>query len=177
MRPVLTFSILAIAAFAVQLSPAQVTALEPGGKAKQPSRDTVSLGELHDQIVSALEGGEAKEAGTLLRRALKIIRQTKTKLSANDRAEWYLLEARVESARGRHANAALAAMKLVILMPDHARAPEGLIWAARGYEEMGRLNVAIDLYEECLGTKKLNAVLKVNARESLRRLRERAAAR
>lgn len=166
-----------IAALVALLSLAQVTAMEPGGKAKQPSRDAVSLGELHDQIESALEGGDAKEAGTLLRRALKIIRLTKAKLSADDRAEWYLLEARVESARGRHADATLAAMKLVILMPDHARVPEALLWAARGYEEMGRLNKAIELYEECLGRKKLNPVLKVNARESVRRLRERAAAR
>lgn len=149
----------------------------PDGKGRQPKRDAVSLGELHDQIVSALEGGDTKEAGSLLRLALKTIRITKAKLSADDRAEWYLLEARVESARGRHANATLAAMKLVILMPDHARVPEGLLWAARGYEEMGRLNMAIDLYEECLGRKKLNPVLKVNARESVRRLRERASGR
>lgn len=175
MRPILTYSILSIAAIAVQLNPGRAMALEKGETARSPKGDAVSLGELHDQIVSALEGGEAKEAGSLLRLAQKTIRITKAKLSANDRAEWYLLEARVESARGRHANATLAAMKLVILMPDHARVPEGLLWAARGYEEMDRLNKAIDLYEECLGRKKLNAVLRVNAKESLRRLRERAA--
>lgn len=158
--------------FARSASAVLHSSAEPGEKKSRTDRSVSrSLGDLHDKIVSALDADQADEAGKLLKLALKTIRRSKSRLANDDRAEWYLLETRVEFARKRHPRGMLAAMKVVILLPDHPRVPEALIWVARGYEDLGRPSKAVDLYEECLSKKNLDSITKMNARTSLDRLR------
>jgi len=135
-----------------------------------------SLGNLHEQIVIALTSEDTVAARKLLRTALKQMRRSNLRLSDDDRAEWYMLETRVEFAANRFSSGALAAMKLVILLPEHKRVAEALMWAGRAYEELDRPSKAIGLYEECLTKKHIDPVTKINARESIDRLRRKTAA-
>ena len=157
--------------FARSASAVVLSSAESGEKNSRADRRlSRSLGDLHDKIVYALDADDTEEAAKLLKLALKTIRRSKT-LADDDRAEWYLIETRVEFARKRLPRGMLAAMRLVILLPDHPRVPEALVWVARGYEDLDRPTKAIELYEECLSKKNLDSITKMNARTSLERLR------
>jgi tetratricopeptide (TPR) repeat protein len=71
-----------------------------------------------------------------------------------ERAAWLCLEAELEFGRGRFIPAALAGMRLSILHPNNRQAGAGYYWAGRAYEELGRPAKSIELYEECLASRR-----------------------
>lgn len=109
---------------------------------------------------------EALEAG-MLDRATKLLRRSAGVKKRAERQAWLLFAAELEHAKGEHAKAALAAMRLVILHPKCDHVGAALFWAGRSYEGLHRPHKAIELYDRCLTRKDTGSSIRKGAKARL----------
>jgi hypothetical protein len=142
------------------------TSLALAQPATDPATDPPAEKSLRARAMDAIKArrfGEAEE----------LIYQGRKTRSSKKRDDWTIIEAHLERERGNHARSALIAMRLVILRPDSDEVGTALYWTARNYEDLGRPNKSIQLYEEAAAHKSASAGLTEAARRRIARLRER----
>ncbi|MCB9854584.1 MAG: hypothetical protein H6818_02770 [Phycisphaerales bacterium] len=129
------------------------------------SQDNAQNTSLRDRAVQAIKDHKFADAE-------KLIHEGRKTRSSRRKDQWKLIEARLELERENFARAGLLAMEVVILRERSEEHAAALYWAGRAYEELGRPNKAIQLYEECRSHKTApDGLIKVVSRR-IEQLRE-----
>jgi hypothetical protein len=143
----------------------------PGARSRQSKAEATRI--TVRRAVSAKESAqmrrrarEAIKAGEL-DQATKFLRRSAGVKKRSERRAWLLLAAELGHAKGEHAEAALAAMRLVILHPKCDRVGAALFWAGRSYEGLRRPHKAIELYDQCLSRKDTGSSVRKRAKARL----------
>jgi hypothetical protein len=103
--------------------------------------------------------------------ATRLIQTGTASAKSGERHAWTLLQAELDCALGHHAEAGLAAMRIVIQHPQSPEVGNALYWAARAYEGIGRSSKALSLLQECLSDRRTDATIRRQAESRLKDLR------